>query len=164
MVHKASLDKTAIVITLAVTLLFAVIIGGQYPLIKDEGGSAPMFAMVICIFIYFFSLAFRPLDYRVTPQELIIRRPLVNVRLKIADIQSVEWIDKHQIAGAIRTFGVGGLFGYYGQFANLSLGRMTWYATRRDKPVLIKMGSGQKIILTPDQPERLIEDVKNQQL
>jgi hypothetical protein len=37
MTYKTSLDKTAIRITISVTILFAIIIGGQYSIIKDAG-------------------------------------------------------------------------------------------------------------------------------
>ena len=150
MIYKASLDKTAIITTIAITVLFAVIIGGQYTIIKDERHAVPMYTTVTCFAIYFLAFAFRPVNYRLTKDELIVCRPLLNVRIKRADIKSVELIEKNKITGSIRTFGVGGLFGYYGSFANFSIGRMTWYATRKDNPVLVKTTDNKKIILTPD--------------
>ncbi len=59
----------------------------------------------------------------------------------------------------IRTFGVGGLFGYYGEFVNWKLGNMTWYATRRDKTVLIETVDDKKLIVTPDEPEAFIKQL-----
>jgi len=156
MTYKTSLDKTAVIITIAVTILFAVIIGGQYSIIKDSGRAVPIYTTTACILIYLLAFAFRPINYVVTEEEIIIRRPLLNAHIKRADIESAELIDKSKIRGSIRTFGVGGLFGYYGSFANFSLGRMTWYATRRDKPVLIKTTDGRKIILTPNDPDKFV--------
>ena len=161
MTYKTSLDKTAIVITIAVTILFAVIIGGQYSIIKDAGRAVPIYTTTTCLLIYFLAFAFRPINYVVTKDELIVRRPLLNVHIKRADIKSVELIDKNKIRGSIRTFGVGGLFGYYGSFANSSLGRMTWYATRRDKPVLIKTTDNKKIIFTPNDPDKFVTDLSS---
>jgi hypothetical protein len=54
---------------------------------------------------------------------------------------------------------MGGLFGYYGNFVNFSLGRMTWYATRRDKPVLVKTTDNRKIIVTPDDPDTFVNEL-----
>ncbi|RYY97680.1 MAG: hypothetical protein EOO11_10230 [Chitinophagaceae bacterium] len=51
---------------------------------------------------------------------------------------------------------MGGLFGYYGRFANRALGSMTWYATRRDGGLLIHLGGGKKILITPDDPGSLL--------
>src|SRR6266498_2011336 len=161
MTYKTSLDKTAIVITIAVTILFAVIIGGQYSIIKDAGRAVPIYTTTVCLLIYFLAFAFRPVNYVVTKDELIVRRPLLNVHIKRADIKSVELIDKNKIRGSIRTFGVGGLFGYYGSFANSSLGRMTWYATRRDKPVLVKTTDDKKIIFTPNDPGKFVTELSS---
>jgi hypothetical protein len=67
-------------------------------------------------------------------------------------------LDKEKIGWAIRTFGVGGLFGYYGKFANTKLGSMTWYATRKDRAILVRTIDNKKIILTPDEPEKFVAD------
>ena len=159
MTYKTSLDKTAIVITIAVTVLFVVIIGGQYSIIKDAGRAVPIYTTTACLLIYFLAFAFRPINYVVTKDEVIVRRLFLNVHIKRADIKSVELVDKKKIRGSIRTFGVGGLFGYYGTFANFSLGRMTWYATQRDKPILIKTTDGKKIILTPNEPDKFVGEL-----
>ncbi len=141
--------------------MFAVIIGGQYSIIKDAGRAVPIYTTTVCLLIYFLAFAFRPVNYVVTKDELIVRRPLLNVHIKRADIKSVELIDKNKIRGSIRTFGVGGLFGYYGRFANFSLGRMTWYATRRDKPVLVKTTDDKKIIFTPNDPGKFVTELSS---
>ena len=54
-----------------------------------------------------------------------------------------------------------GLFGYYGNFSNFSIGRRTWYATRRDKPVLVKTINNKKIIVTPNEPERFVSELSS---
>jgi len=157
MTYRASLDKTAIIVTILVTIFFATIIIGQYSIIKNAGRAVPIYTTAACILIYLLAFAFRPIDYVVTNDELIVQRPLVNAYIKRSDIKSVEIIDKHKIRGSIRTFGVGGLFGYYGKFANLSLGSMTWYATRKDKPVLIKTTDNKKLIFTPGDPAGFVD-------
>ena len=58
--------------------------------------------------------------------------------------------------GVIRTFGVGGLFGYYGQFYNSKIGSMTWYATRQNNTVLVRTIDNKNIVLTPDEPEKFV--------
>lgn len=160
MVYKASLDRTAIAITAGVTILFAVLITGQYSVIKDQGRAAPIFTTVACVLVYGLSYAFRPAGYIVSGEELIIRRPIGSVHVKRSEIQSVEVVERGRIGGSIRTFGVGGLFGYYGSFANFDLGRMTWYATRRDRPVLIRTVYGKKIVVTPDEREQLVAELR----
>ncbi len=161
MTYKTSLDKTAIAITIGVTILFAVIIGGQYSIIKDAGRAIPIYTTTACFLIYFIAFAFRPINYVVTKEEIIVSRPILNVHIKRSDIKSVELIERNKITGSIRTFGVGGLFGYYGNFANFSLGRMTWYATRKDKPVLIKTLDNKKIIFTPNEPDKFVSELNS---
>jgi hypothetical protein len=74
-------------------------------------------------------------DTIITENELIVERPLINVRIRREDIRTVEKIEKNKIKWSLRMFGVGGVFRYYGTFTNLSLGRMTWYATERQSRV-----------------------------
>jgi hypothetical protein len=137
MTYKTSLEKAAIIITVAITILFVVLIAGQYSIIKGAGRAMPIYTTTACLLIYFLAFAFRPINYIVTKDEVIIRRLFGNVKVKRADIRSIGIIDKNKIKGSIRTFGMDGFFGYYGNFSNFSIGRMTWYATRRDKPVLV---------------------------
>ena len=85
----------------------------------------------------------------------MIVRPLLNVTIKRKDLLSVTEIGKRKVAG-IRTAGVAGLFGYYGNFLNFATGRMTWYATRRDRTVLLVTAANKKIILTPDEPAAFV--------
>jgi hypothetical protein len=157
--YNTSLDKTAIVITSAVTIMFAMVIGGQYVFINDHGRGGALYTTVACVLIYFVAFAFRPVKYIVTGEEVIVVRPLLNVHLKRSDFQTFESLEGGKTSGSIRILGVGGLFGYYGSFANFSLGRMTWYATRRDKQVLICTKDKKKIVLTPNDPEGFVAEL-----
>jgi hypothetical protein len=158
MTYKTSLDKTAVIITSATTVLFAALIIGQYSLITNEGLPDPIYTTTGCLLIYSLTFAFRPVNYRVTHDELIVTRPVFNVRIKKADIKTVELIKREKLRCSIRTFGVGGMFGYYGYFVNFALGKMTWYATRRDRAVLIRTVNGKKIILTPNEPDKFVTE------
>src|SRR5215213_4799758 len=111
MTYQASLDKTARTTTIVVTLLFIIIIAGQFLIIKDAGLAVPIFSTTVCLLIYFLAFAFRPINYVLTEDEIVIRRPLLNVQIKRSDIKSVQLIDKKEIKSSTRTFGVGGVFG-----------------------------------------------------
>jgi hypothetical protein len=158
MTYKTSLDTLAKVVTISITILCAAIILGQFSLIKDEGGSIPIYTTVTLLVIYFGTFSFRPVSYRFTDEKLIIHRPLSNIAIPRNEIKSVEQLEKGKLSWSIRIFGVGGLFGYYGKFSNSKLGSMTWYATRRDKAVLVSTIYNKKIILTPDEPERFVAE------
>jgi len=150
MIYKASLDKNAIIITNLVTLTFGALIVFNFIL--------PL--AILLLVIYLICILLKPLGYEISEDELIIRRPIKSVRINRSDIESLELKDKSALTGTIRTFGVGGLFGWYGKFANSQLGDMTWYVTRRDKLVLIIKKDGKKIMISPDEAEGLLEEYK----
>jgi hypothetical protein len=109
----------------------------------------------------FIAFAFRPLSYEITAQQVVIHRIFMPVKISTESIKSVEIIDKDKIRPALRTFGVGGLFGYFGKFANFTVGSMTWYATRRNNTVLIITKDNKKIILTPDEPVKFVGEFQS---
>ena len=159
MTYKTSLDNVTKVITLGITILFAAIIIGQYSIIKDATASAtPIYITVGLLIIYFIVFAFRPVKYSLTAGNLIVHRLFSDVKIERSKIKSVELVDKEKLSWSVRIFGVGGFFGYFGKFANAKLGTMTWYATRKDRIVLVKMLNNKKIILTPDEPEKFVAD------
>ena len=159
MIYKTSLDNLAKAITIAVTLLFAFIIAGQNVFITDEGRAVPIYTTVLVLLIYVFTFVFRPVNYQVVEDRLIIHRPISDVIIYTNQMVSVEIITKRNIGWVVRVFGVGGLFGYYGKFTNFKMGSMMWYTTRRDKMVLVKTMNGKKIILSPDEPESFVADL-----
>lgn len=156
MTYKTSLDNLAKGVTIGVTLFFAFIIVGQYSIIKEVGKAIPMYTTTALVLIYFIAFAFRQINYNLTSDKLIIHRLFADIKIERDQIKSVELLDKNNIGFTIRTFGVGGLFGYFGKFSNSKLGSMTWYATRKDKTVLVQTISNKKIILTPDEPEKFV--------
>ena len=151
MMYKASLDKTAIIITNLATLLFGALIIFNFIL--------PL--AIFLLITYLMCLLLKPLSYEITADKLIIRRLIKSVHINRSDIVSLKLIDKSAISGSIRTFGVGGLFGWFGKFANNQLGSMTWYLTRRDKLVLIIKKDSKKILISPDEAEAFVSDYQN---
>ena len=158
MTYKTSLDNLAKVVTIIITILFAVIIVGQFSLIKDEGKSVPTFTTILLSLIYFGTFSFRPISYKLTDDKLIIHRPLFDIKINRTEIKNVEQLDKEKLSWAVRIFGVGGLFGYWGKFSNAKLGSMTWYATRRNNAVLVTTIYNKKIVLTPNEPEKFVNE------
>jgi len=154
-IFKASLDATALFITISITIVFLFVL---YLLILQwpVGGYGKYFGVILPPVIYFLAWVFRPVNYRITEDELIVYRLLRSVHIPLKNIVSAERIDTNKISWTIRTFGVGGLFGYYGRFRNTVMGPMIWYATRKDRPVMIKTTRDEKIILTPDDPGQFL--------
>ena len=149
MVYKASWDKSVKIITIGVSVLFLAIL--SMPLFKkDDNVIGQFFLGSMIVLIYVGVYLFRPVNYKLTSDNLTVHRPLSDVNIDRRLIESVLLLEKGALKFTIRTFGVGGLFGNYGRFYNTHFGKMTWYATRMDKAVLVKTIDGKKIIVTPD--------------
>ena len=108
--------------------------------------------IVLCMVVYLF----RPNNYSISNDNLLIHRILGDVKIDRNNIQSVQEIDESQVKNSLRTFGVGGFFGNFGKFWNSKLGNMTWYVTRKNNFVLVETKDQKKIILTPDKPAEFV--------
>lgn len=105
--------------------------------------------------ILFYTYLHRPTQYQVDKDSIIIRRPIGNVEIKVSDINRVDRIH-HDL---LKTATKGGAFGYFGNFET-DLGRIRFYATRRDRMVMLTKHDKTKIILTPDNQDEFIQSVE----
>jgi len=160
MTFKTSLDKLAKGITIGVIVIFSFIIGGQ---LIPAYGLDPIKSLLliglltaICLLCYLF----RPLTYILTNDNLVIHRLFNDVIIKRQSILTAREVNKRDMGLTIRTFGVGGLFGYFGKFSNSKIGRLTMYGTRRNNTVLIETAK-KKFILTPDEPIEFVRQLLN---
>lgn len=159
MTYKTSLDNLAKWVTAGTTMLFAAAIILIILFAGNERYAILIF-ITFALVIYFGIFLYRPVSYSLTDYKLIIHRPISDISIHRKDIVRVEQLGKDKLAWSIRTFGVNGLFGYFGKFANTQMGNMTWYATRRNKAVLVSTTDKKKIIVTPDEPEKFVASFK----
>ncbi|WP_197088653.1 PH domain-containing protein [Rufibacter radiotolerans] len=160
MEYKASLDSFAKVITAGTVLLFLAL---GYKSVKALAaapndmttllihGGLLLFMAAILLGCYLYA----PQSYRVGANYLEIVRPAQNKRINFTDIREIRALAGPEMNGVIRTFGVGGLFGYFGKYYSPGLGSMTFYATQRNNRLIIETRQGKKMILTPDNPQLL---------
>jgi hypothetical protein len=151
--YKASLDRLTIVLT---SIVFVIILYATFISFKiSEGASgyiiiavkgAPMLAIAALIVSYIY----RPIKYVLTSDSFLVIRPIGSKKFPLQDIREARLIEKGELMVAIRTFGSGGFFGYYGKYYNRKLGYMTWYTTQRRNRILIQMNNGKKIVISPD--------------
>lgn len=78
--------------------------------------------------------------------------------IKIKDITNVK-ATPHAMMGSIRRFGIGGLFGYIGNYKNGVLGSYKAYATNQNNTVLIETTNNGKIVVTPDNPGEFVKSI-----
>lgn len=147
--YKASLDLPAKIITglFHILCLFFAIKGMMLPAII-------LFTTdLICYLLH-------PTAYELNKYELIIKRPFKQVVIKRNDIADIQFLTDEQLKWTIRSFGVGGLFGYFGYFYNRQLGNMLWYTSQRKNRILIRLKNEEKIVISPDN-EQLYDFLTN---
>jgi hypothetical protein len=148
--YSASLDNTTKIITSAITVLFVGILAYELRTFTAEERIGFIISTAILAITYGTAYIFRPTGYSLTEHELVVHRPINDVRYAREALESVQVIVKKDLQFTIRTFGVGGLWGYYGHFYNSVYGKMRWYITRRDHLVLIKTTNKKTILVSPD--------------
>ncbi|MGY3054094.1 hypothetical protein ACVWYG_002297 [Pedobacter sp. UYEF25] len=156
--YKASLGIGARIITIAITLLFSFIIGSQF--IWFEAANSVFFVLPLVFGIYIICLLLMPLRYTITDNEILVERIFSKVHIKKENIKSLQQIGISSIAGTIRTFGNGGLFCFTGHFVNASIGKMTWFVTRKDTLILLYLNDGKRIVISPNEPKEFIKVFK----
>lgn len=156
-----SLDKSNKVTTTAVLALITVIVGFSLYKIGQTDQEILTITIIPIIVICIIAYVFRPNNYAVSDDKLLIHRMIKDVEIKRNNIKSVEMIDESKVKNSIRTFGSGGFFGSYGKFWNSTLGSMTWYITRRENFVLVTTNDEKKILLTPDEPEAFVASLSS---
>lgn len=154
MKFNASLDNLVKIVTVSCLILFVVIsyfifTNNQLPLPALIAILASLWLTFILCYLY------HPTAYSVAGDSIIIHRPLTPVVISRTDILDIRIPTEAEMSWTIRTFGVGGLFGYFGKFTNTQLGGMTWYATQRGNYVLL-VTKTKRIILTPDSPQEFL--------
>lgn len=152
--YSASLDNLSKGISVFVFVLFGAIISLQLNTYIRADQDLPAWSIILMGGIFLLIIAttwiFRPVKYSVNSERLIIHRPVRDVEIRIRDIRKAVRISKDDMRWTARTFGNGGLFGYYGKFWNKKFGTMTWYATKRNNYLLVETREGKKLVLTPD--------------
>ena len=118
-----------------------------------------IFSVIMAIVFISFGVFFGVYGYSLQPQELRIIRLGWSKDIPYNDIVDIEY-SPDAMMGSLRKFGISGFFSYYGMFKNRVLGDYKAYATHRKNTVVITIKSGKKIVVTPSDPERFVEELK----
>ena len=153
--YKASIDIQSKVLTILVFGFFIVVGWNNINALLFAHNDAFQIVKRCSIVILFLvviigSYLYSTSKYSLTKSELIIHRPIKDRIIGIEDITEIKSIDSGDLAGTIRTFGNGGLFGYYGKYQNPKIGLMIWYVTQRKNRILIQTKQGKKVVISPD--------------
>jgi hypothetical protein len=153
--YIASQDKTVRIVTPCAGIILLVTAGmSAWEVIHADGHPATIILHSINILfmtaLFFGVRAYAPTSYTIDGTHLIINRPAGNRKFSLADISGARLLEKPELKGTIRTFGVGAMFGYYGQFSIPKIGATTFYATQMRNTILITLNKGKRILISPD--------------
>lgn len=165
MEFAASLDSSAKTITTVVCILFVgIAVWNGIGLKRAKSDMLNVFVR-IAIFVVLlvtvgFSYLYSTTGYAIRGKALIIKTRHAEIPLKWIQILDVRMVSEAEMTGLSKSFGVGGLFGYYGRYHNATVGDMAFYGTQQKNWVLIHTSDNQAIILTPDEPYKLVYEIK----
>jgi uncharacterized protein (DUF58 family) len=151
----APLEPRARLLT-GLTGLLAVVAAVALALATDRGlllvlGAPSLFVVLLAI-----PLALSPAGYAVGRRELVVLRR--GVRPLVFPLGSLAAARPTAMPRSVRLPGSGGLFGWWGSFANRDWGRFKAYATDRRRGVLLEW-PGFKLFVSPEDPEGLCQAV-----
>lgn len=136
---NAKYDRTTKIVSALVCTLLAVVV------FATQSWIVAAVAVITITLGYAFSVQ----GYVTSGDSLQIRRLVGRVTVELDDLLEVRAASGEDVRGAIRLWGSGGLFGYYGLFRTSKLGVCNWYATDRSKLVVVRT-SRQTVLVSPD--------------
>jgi len=100
---------------------------------------------------------FAPMKYLVSPDGVTVWRwgPIF-----VIPSETISGAEEVRLSGVVRTCGVGGFLGAWGWFRARDIGSFRAYVSRSDRMVMIRRKDDVPVVLTPDDPQGLIEAVK----
>jgi hypothetical protein len=148
--YKASLDYLSKFLT---GLIFFVGIFGIGLMLTQQPWYGGLVVTLVPVIILIPSYMYSVKGYQITGGKLVIQRVFskLNREIKLSEIESVSIPLKSDFRWTIRTFGNGGVFGYYGMFANPKLGSFREYVTnRKNRIMIILKATKNKIVISPE--------------
>lgn len=101
-----------------------------------------------------------PQRLEIYENKLVILRRYKSITIQTNEVLSVDRLPKNAMRGAIRTWGVGGFFGYFGHYYQGLIGAFQLYATNFDNLYQIRLANGKKIVISCSEPELLDKTFK----
>ena len=138
-------------LTLAGTIYIPVSI--QLENLEGLAAWLPWLGVLTLLLSFLVAYLLHPKHYEVGISKIKIVRPIGTKEIRKNDIEEISTIDKSAIGKSIRSFGIGGLFGYIGKFYTSKIGHYTAYMTDRNHAVLIKLKSGKKYLISPEKTD-----------
>ncbi len=117
------------------------------------------FAIAVLAAVAIGGWALAPKGYAIDAGTLRIERRLRPIAVPLGRATGVARVAELSALGAARMGGSAGFFGHYGSFWNRGLGSFRLYATRTHDLVLLEFADD-RVIVSPDAPERFLDEVR----
>ena len=153
-------NKTLWVLTFAMFGLWIGVSGWLLWKINTVSDATPFLTELIILNVIFLPVTLAceglaPQRLEISKNRLVILRRYKSITIHADEVLSVDRLPKNALRGAMRTCGVGGLFGYYGYYYHGSIGSFRLYATSFDNLFLIRLVNGKKIVISCSEPEKM---------
>ena len=136
----ASIDSRAWIVTSIVIGVILTCVAISRNVLAGAAGAA-----VIII-----SYALAPRGYAILGRSLVVKRRLWrSVSISLESVRELRPAAADDLRGALRLWGNGGVFGYYGLFQTAKLGRCRWFLTNRSNAVLL-VTEEKTVLVSPD--------------
>ncbi len=122
----------------------------------DNGYLALMAIGGFLLLLTLSSYLFSPTSYGLSREGLTIERKWKSKLIRFDDILQIRKPEEKELQWPVRTLGNGGLFGYTGRYYAKHIGSMIWFCSRRDRQVIIERKFALPVVISPDEPERLV--------
>ena len=151
-------NKTLWATTFAVFALWIGLSGWfLYHIFVDEPATIALFELIVLNLIFLPMVliceGLAPQRLEIGAEQIVILRRYNSIVLSREHIKSIERLPQSAMRGAIRTGGVGGFFGYFGNYYTKSLGSFKLFATNFRNLYHIKTWDGKSIVVSCDEPE-----------
>ena len=124
-----------------------------------EDSQAPLIALLILNVIMLPTVliceGLAPQRLEIGEQKLVVLRRYKSITIYADEVKSVELLPKNALRGAIRTCGVGGLFGYFGSYYKSGIGSFKLYATSFENLYLIRKWDGKSVVISCSEPDKM---------
>ncbi|WP_298401598.1 PH domain-containing protein [uncultured Chloroflexus sp.] len=168
---SAPLDSYAVKVTYSLAYVGGLLVLPQFfaylANLRWNGLQVPLgLAAALALFLLL-SYAFQPKAYRIDPDALVIERrwaPAVRIRFdQISGVSPATALADMPRFGLRFAFNAG-VFGYQGPFHLAPYGRVTLFATNRQRLVAISRYDASVVIISPDRPRDFITALNEQRL
>ena len=145
----ASYDRTSKIISAVIAIIFVFVI------LATKSILVSCLAAVLFIVAY----AYSPRRYTISEDSIIVHRLIGSVRIALDGAREARPARSDDLDGAIRLWGNGGLFGYYGLFRTSRLGKCWWYVTNRKNAVVV-VTKRKAALVSPDDVEGFLAAIQ----